>query len=75
MLSPFTLARISFPVGALVVCHDAKGFLGNEFGARIVDGAEMHRPAREGFVWVKEVGLSVDPSEAWVTEWPKSKIS
>ena len=75
MISPFTLSRISFPVGALVVCHDAKGFEFGEFGARILDDADMHRPAREGFVWVRETGLSVDHAEAWVTEWPKAKIS
>ncbi len=61
------MALVSLPAGSLVVCLNAKGFHSGRFGARVLSNDSMHRPARDGFVWVREVGLGVrDP---WVTEW------
>ena len=61
--------------GALVVCHEVKGFDGGRMGARVLAASAMHRPAREGMAWVRETGLDVDPRDAWVTEWPIAKMS
>tara|TARA_R100000697_G_scaffold13613_1_gene19748 strand:+ start:99 stop:365 length:267 start_codon:yes stop_codon:yes gene_type:complete len=65
----------------LVWCEGAIGFAhcGNVFRARVLDDAEMHRPAREGYVWVERVTTAVDyeverdengNEVPWRVEWP-----
>ena len=41
---------------------NAKGFehCGNCFKARVLDDAEMYRPAREGYVWVERITTPAD---------------
>jgi hypothetical protein len=70
MIDSFTLARTYVNAGDLVVCHEVKGFEGGQMSARVLADDAMHRPAREGMAWVREIGLNVDPRHAWVTEWP-----
>ena len=52
---------------------NAKGFehCGNCFLAKVLDDSTMHRPAREGFVWLQQVSTPKAPvvGDAWVTEW------
>ena len=73
MINAYTFAAATHNPAQLVVCHGVKGFDGGRMTARIVADAEMHRPARDGFVWVRECGLSVT-CEPFVTEWAKEKI-
>ena len=58
----------------IVWCEGAIGFehCGNCFKARVLDDAEMHRPASDGYVWVQMVVTPKTPivGDAWVTEWP-----
>ena len=75
MFGRFTLPALSINPGDLVVCHEVKGFDGGKMGARVLPNSAMHRPARDGMVWVRETGLDVNPSDAWVTEWPARLIS
>jgi len=74
MLGRFTLPALSLAPGALVVCHGVKGFEGGRMGGRVLADSDMHRPARDGMVWVREAGLSVT-CEPFVTEWRKAKIA
>jgi hypothetical protein len=70
MTDRFTLSLSSVVSGQLVTCHNVKTFVGGIMTARVLDDAQMHRPAREGMAWVRQTGLDVDPRHAWVTEWP-----
>ena len=74
MANASTSSRSSLNAGDLVVCHNAKGFHSGTFGARVLADADMHRPAQDGMVWVRETGLGVT-GEAWVTEWRRDWIS
>ena len=74
MATSSIFAKSSFNVDDLVVCHGLKESR-TTFAARILDDSKMHRPARDGMVWVRETGLDVDPRQAWVTEWAKDKIA
>ena len=73
MINAYTFAASTHNPGQLVVCHGVKGFDGGKMPARILSDSDMHRPARDGFVWVRETGLSVT-GEPFVIEWPKEKI-
>ena len=73
MINAYTFAASTHNPGQLVVCHGVKGFDGGKMPARILSDSDMHRPARDGFVWVRETGLSVT-GEPLVIEWPKEKI-
>jgi hypothetical protein len=75
MIDSYTFSRSSVNTGDLVVCHRVKGFDCGRMGARVLSDESMHRPARDGMAWVRETGLGVDPSSAWVTEWPISLMS
>ena len=52
---------------------NAKGFAhcGDCFKAVVLDDSTMHRPAREGYVWLKQVSTPKAPvvGDAWITEW------
>ena len=73
MINAYTFAASTHNPGQLVVCHGVKGFDGGKMLARILSDSDMFRPARDGFVWVRETGLSVT-GEPFVIEWPKEKI-
>ena len=64
-----------------VWCEGAIGFshCGDVFKARVLDDAEMHRPARNGYVWVERITTPADPEVEidedgnevpWRVEWP-----
>ena len=75
MINAYTFAASTHNPGQLVVCHGVKGFDGGKMPARILpdEWPGMPYPARDGFVWVRETGLSVT-GEPFVIEWPKEKI-
>ena len=65
-----------------VWCEGAIGFshCGDVFKARVLDNAEMHRPARDGYVWVERITTPADPEVEidengnkvpWRVEWPR----
>jgi len=74
MLSPFVIFRTFVNPGDLVVCHEIRGFRGGKMPARVLCGSKMHRPARPGYAWVRETGLSVT-GQPFVTEWPIAKMA
>ena len=81
MINAYTFAASTHNPGQLVVCHGVKGFDGGKVPARILSDSDMHRPARDGFVWVRCGGHFLSPEtgraiscEPFVIEWPKEKI-
>lgn len=74
----FYLSLSSVNAGDVVTCREIKGFEGDAMRARVVADAEMHRPAREGMAWVRELRAFADrPAgwEAYLTEWPISLMT
>jgi hypothetical protein len=53
-------------------------FAGDVMWAELIEDAEMHRPAREGMAWVRQLPTPAMPyageEGGWVTEQPKAKI-
>ena len=56
--------------------NDREGFPGGVMRAELVEDAEMHRPARHGMAWVRQISTPAQPvvGEAWVSEQPWSLI-
>ena len=58
--------------------HMADAFPGAVMRAELIDDAEMHRPARHGFAWVRQVATPAQPypgeEGGWVSEQPWSRI-
>lgn len=67
-----------------VWCEGAIGFSHDVFKARVLDDAQMHRPSRNGYVWVErmttpedpEVEIDEDGNEVpWRVEWPIENLT
>ena len=58
--------------------HMADAFPGAVMRAELIDDAEMYRPARHGFAWVRQVATPAQPypgeEGGWVSEQPWSRI-
>ena len=77
MALQYTLFRSFVNPGDLVVCHGIAGFPQSKMPARVLADQDMHRPARKGFAWVREVqGLKnkLKGGEPFVIEWPSGHM-
>lgn len=58
--------------------HMADAFAGGVMRAELIDDSDMHRPAREGMAWVRQLATPAMPfpgeQGGWVSEQPWSRI-
>ena len=70
MALQYTLFRTSVNPGDIVVCYGVYGFRQSKMPARVLADEDMHRPARKGFAWVREIHSKGKGYEAFTVEWP-----